>query len=257
MTDADRVLTLVVALVCAFALGAAGTSLEAAVSTSPDDVIDVEDTGLPISQENAREVRDQVENEQEEPDKEEAQQQQEQQEQQEQQQQQQQQQEQQQLQEQGAATQPDDPSLWQQLLALLRDLFPYIVGTLVVVALAVAAYKQRHRLLALAALLVGGDDEEEYEYPDRGHRPLDFAPENDVDAAWVRLVSALGERARGARTTREYERAAVEAGLDPDAVGQVTRAFEEVRYGGQPVTDERRQRATEGIQRLGLGGGPA
>lgn len=252
MTDADRVLTLVVALVCAFALGATGTSLEAAVSTSPDDVIDIEDTGLPISQENAREVRDQVENEQEEPDKEEVQQQQEQQEQQ---QQQQQQQEQQQPQEQGAATKPDEPSLWQQLLALLRDLFPYIVGTLVVVALAVAAYKQRHRLLALAALLVG--DEEEYEYPDRGHRPLDFAPENDVDAAWVRLVSALGERARGARTTREYERAAVEAGLDPDAVGQVTRAFEEVRYGGQPVTDERRQRATEGIQRLGLGGGPA
>lgn len=255
MTNADRVLTLVVALVCAFALGATGTSLESAVSTSPDDVVDVEDTGLPISQENAREVRDQVENEQEEPDREEVQQQQE--EQQEQQQQQQQEQQQQQQQQQGAATEPDEPSLWQQLLALLRDLFPYIVGTLVVVALAVAAYKQRHRLLALAALLLGGDDDEEYEYPERGNRPLDFAPENDVDAAWVRLVSALGERARGARTTREYERAAVEAGLDPDAVGQVTRAFEEVRYGGQPVTDERRQRATEGIQRLGLGGGPA
>lgn len=253
MTRADRVLTLVVALVCAFALGAAGTSLESAVSTSPDDVVDVEDTGLPISKDKAAEVRDQVEKEQEEPDKEEAQQQQQQEEQQ-------QQQQQQQRQPQAAtqSTEPSEPSLWQQLLALLRDLFPYIAGALVVVALAVAAYKQRHRLLALfAALLDAGEDDGDAEIPERGRRPLDFAPENDVDAAWVRLVSAVGERAGSARTTREYERAAVDAGLDPDAVSLVTRTFEEVRYGGQPVTDERRRRANEGVQRLGLGGGSA
>lgn len=245
MTRADRVLTLVVALVCAFALGAAGTSLESAVSTSPDDVIDVEDTGLPISKEKAAEVRDQVEKEQEEPDKEEAQQQ---------------QQQQQQRQPQAAtqSTEPSEPSLWQQLLALLRDLFPYIAGALVVVALAVAAYKQRHRLLALFAALFGADEDDgDAERLERGRRPLDFAPENDVDAAWIRLVSAVGERAGSARTTREYERAAVDAGLDPDAVSLVTRTFEEVRYGGQPVTDERRRRANEGIQRLGLGGGSA
>lgn len=243
MTTADRVLTLVVALVCAFALGAAGTSLDSAVSTSPDDVIDVDKSNLPISQEKAKEVRDQVEKKQQEPEKKEVQKQ---------------QQKRQQQQQQSASKQPAEPSLWQQLLALLQALFPYIVGALILGALAVAAYKQRHRLLALVALLMGDtEEEEEHEYPQRDRRPLDFAPENDVDAAWVRLVSAIGERASTARTTREYERAAVESGFDADAVSQVTRAFEEVRYGGQPVTDERRQRANEGLSRLNLGGGRA
>lgn len=251
MTRADRVLTLVVALVCAFALGAAGTSLDSAVSTSPDDVIDVDRTGLPISENQAREVRDQVESEQEEPKPEEAQQNQD-----DQQQQQKQQQQQQQQQQQSQSASPSEPSLWQQLLALLRALFPYLLGALLVGLLALIVYRKRDRLLALLALLVDGpDDEEAYEPPTHEFRPLDLAPENDVDAAWIRLVRAVGDRSAGARTPREYENAAVRAGFDPDAVSQVTRAFEEVRYGGQPVTDDRRRRANEAVSRLDLGGG--
>lgn len=250
MTRADRALTLVVALVCAFALGAAGTSLEAAVHTSPDDVIDVDRTGLPISENQARQVRDQVESKQDEPSREEAQQNQD-----DQQQQQKKQQQQQQQQQQSQSASPDEPSLWQQLLALLRALFPYLLGALLLGLLALVVYRKRDRLLALLALLLDGSDEREDEPPAREHRPLALSPENDVDDAWLRLARAVGDRAGGARTPREYETAAVQAGFDPDAVSQVTRIFEEVRYGGQPVTDDRRRRANDALARLGLGGG--
>lgn len=252
MTRADRALTLVVALVCAFALGSAGTSLEAAVDTSPDDVIDVDRSGLPISENQARKVRDQVESEQEEPSREEAKQSQGGQEEQRKKLQKQQQQQQQQSQ----SASPSEPSLWQWLLALLRALFPYLLGALLLGLLALVVYRKRDQLLALLAFLLDDPvDEAADEPPSREHRPLALAPENDVDAAWLRLAQAVGERTTGARTPREYETAAVRAGFDPDAVSQVTRAFEEVRYGGQPVTDDRRRRATEALARLGLGGG--
>lgn len=237
MTTADRVLMLLVAVACAFALGAAGTSLDSAVATSPDDVIDIDQTGLPISENAAREVREQVENKQREPDREQVQRQRERQ------------------QQPQNAQQPvgADPSLLDWLLALLRQLLPLALAALIVGLLVVTAYRQRHRLIALLSVFASDEPDEPLRL--RPRRPLDFAPENEVDAAWVRLVAALGDRAGDARTTSEYARIALEAGLDADGVAAVTRAFEEVRYGGLPVDDDRRTRATDGLKRLNLEGG--
>lgn len=54
-------------------------------------------------------------------------------------------------------------------------------------------------------------------------------------------------------TPGECRRAAVEAGMDPEAVGTLTRAFREVRYGERPVTDERRERALRSADRIAGG----
>jgi hypothetical protein len=64
------------------------------------------------------------------------------------------------------------------------------------------------------------------------------------------MTTLLELDAREELTPRECARRAVDRGASPEAARAVTRAFEEVRYGGAPVTDDRRERATQGLQRV-------
>lgn len=124
----------------------------------------------------------------------------------------------------------------------------------VVAALAVAglAYRYRSRLAALVlALRAGlGDDGAVRATGDAAREWPGGAPDDEVTRAWLAMVRRLDVPRPQSRTPLECARAAVDAGMDPDAVETLTQAFVEVRYGDRPVTEERRERAREGLRRL-------
>ena len=71
----------------------------------------------------------------------------------------------------------------------------------------------------------------------------DPAPTNDVSRAWYEMVRRLGLEGRYELTPGEHAEAAAERGANREAATELTRLFEDVRYGEVPVTDERRERA--------------
>ena len=73
-------------------------------------------------------------------------------------------------------------------------------------------------------------------------------PEDEVSAAWYEMVSTLGLDQDVSKTPRECERAARAAGADPSLARTLTDLYEEVRYAGQPVTEERSRRARETVE---------
>ncbi|MFC4549783.1 MULTISPECIES: DUF4129 domain-containing protein [Halorussus] len=78
--------------------------------------------------------------------------------------------------------------------------------------------------------------------------PTEPAPPS-VEEAWETLADRVPGRRRRSRTPGEIARAAVERGYPDDAVRQLTRAFEEVRYGGKP-RDDRTSVARSALDRL-------
>lgn len=92
--------------------------------------------------------------------------------------------------------------------------------------------------------------------PDDGEPPAAFGdadPGSEIERAWLKLVRRVDADVADspeARTPREWASAAVDAGLDADAVTTVTRAFESVRYGGRDETEERRRRVRRAVDRL-------
>jgi hypothetical protein len=78
----------------------------------------------------------------------------------------------------------------------------------------------------------------------------DADPTNDVYRAWQRLRDRSGHDRPAVATPREHAEAAVETGLDGDAVDRVTGLFARVRYGGASATAERERRATAAAARL-------
>lgn len=273
----DSYLSIVLAVCCISAAGIASTTLASSLSQDPDDVVDVDYSSIPIGEDDGESIKGAVENEQQsestgggdgdesssssssEPDD-----------------------------GGGAAANQPDPSgdegssggetnepggtsgvssgetgsagsgvgeapgalsLLQQLWNLLEQLLPWLV-LLVVLAL---AYRYRRHLLALALAVaaVVGDRTES-----RGGTDAPWPseqPSNEVHRAWVSMVDRLDIDRPQTRTPSECASAAVEADMDPTAVRTLTDVFEEVRYGEKPVTDERRQRARDGLR--GLGGG--
>lgn len=138
----------------------------------------------------------------------------------------------------------------QQLLQLLKDLLPLLV---LVIALALL-YRYRDHLLALvAAVLAVARGEPDREQTSTTQWPSE-QPSNEVHRAWLSMVSKTGIDDPRTRTPSECAAAAIDADLDPSAVRTLTGVFEEVRYGDKPVTEERRQRAREGLEGLGRGG---
>lgn len=77
-------------------------------------------------------------------------------------------------------------------------------------------------------------------------------PTTEVDRAWFAMVRRLDVDRPWTRTPTEFAAAAVEAGMDPDAVERVTSAFEDVHYGGAPVTSTHRERARAGLGELDI-----
>ena len=79
---------------------------------------------------------------------------------------------------------------------------------------------------------------------------VDADAENEVYRAWTRMTAALDVESPGTTTPREFQRAAVEAGMDRSDVTALTELFESVRYGGLEPTDEQETRAVETLRRI-------
>ena len=73
---------------------------------------------------------------------------------------------------------------------------------------------------------------------------------NAVYRAWVEMTDALDVSNREARTPGEFAETAIEAGMDADDVAELTRLFEDVRYGDAPVSEERAERARQALRRV-------
>ena len=78
----------------------------------------------------------------------------------------------------------------------------------------------------------------------------DVDAENEVYRAWRRMTAALDVDSPGTTTPREFQRTAVEAGMDRSDVAELTELFESVRYGGLEPTDEQERRAVETLRRI-------
>ncbi|WP_435118091.1 DUF4129 domain-containing protein [Halolamina sp. C58] len=74
--------------------------------------------------------------------------------------------------------------------------------------------------------------------------------DNEVFRAWVEMTHHLAVEHPESSTPSEFAAAAVDAGMAPDDVRELTELFEEVRYGDQDVTDEREKRATAALRRI-------
>ncbi|USZ69208.1 DUF4129 domain-containing protein [Halorussus salilacus] len=73
---------------------------------------------------------------------------------------------------------------------------------------------------------------------------------NEVYRAWREMTDHLAVANPRSSTPAEFAAAAVEAGMDPDDVGELTALFEEVRYGGEAPTDDRERRALDALRRI-------
>ena len=260
----ENALSLLVAVVCIAALGTSAATLESALSTDPDDVIDFRWEQLPTGQEEAKNLKEEMEtnkqgangNPKQVPEPKDGE-----------------------GQNQANANKQDGnsqgggtgqgpgpgagfPSLLDRLLALLRELLPFLLLGLGILVAAGLLYRYRHRLWALVLVPAGLMAElvPRRANPNARSAPEetsieDFEPENDVDYAWFEMVKRLDIDSARSKTPGEYAHAARDAGMDPSAVDTITGVFQEVRYGGQSVTDERRRRARQGLRELGIDGG--
>ena len=68
--------------------------------------------------------------------------------------------------------------------------------------------------------------------------------------AWREMTGSLDVESPETTTPREFERAAVEAGMDRGDVTALTELFESVRYGGLEPTDEQERAAVETLRRV-------
>jgi hypothetical protein len=120
----------------------------------------------------------------------------------------------------------------------------------------------------LMLFVASGDEEESFDEPvddepdpdvaavgraagdaaDRIERDADV--ENEVYRAWVEMTDSLDVDNPRSSTPAEFAAAAVAAGMASDDVDELTRLFEEVRYGGEDVTSEREQRAVSALRRI-------
>ncbi|RDZ50866.1 hypothetical protein DEQ92_16285 [Haloferax sp. Atlit-6N] len=270
--DSDALVTLGLALVCLFAVGSAAGSLESAVDSSPSEAIDLDYSSLPLDKGDANDIKREYQTLTDNPSQQEHG------------------GEQSSQSGQSSASGPDDgdddstsdsstdssdaqrdqssgsnetpgerdglEALIDALLALLSRLVELVVGVVAVVALAlVARYRDRiaARLSPIVARFRGGESPAE----ERAGGGVDAPPEpeNEVTEAWYEMVERLRLDDRQLLTPRERAAIARENGADANSVWSLTELFEEVRYGGAPVTEDRRRRARECLERLGPSGG--
>ena len=79
--------------------------------------------------------------------------------------------------------------------------------------------------------------------------------DNEVYRAWRRMTASLDVDSPETTTPREFERAAVDAGMTRDDVGAMTDLFEAVRYGDRDPTEDAEHRAVETLRRIEAGDG--
>lgn len=73
---------------------------------------------------------------------------------------------------------------------------------------------------------------------------------NAVYRAWREMTEALEVSNPESTTPAEFERAAIAAGMARDDVHELTRLFEEVRYGDAPVSVSRERRARRALEHI-------
>mgnify|MGYP000114825383 CR=1 FL=1 len=73
---------------------------------------------------------------------------------------------------------------------------------------------------------------------------------NAVYAAWLEMTDALDVTDPETTTPGEFAEAAVEAGMEPEHVDELTRLFEDVRYGDAPVSPARAERAEAALSHI-------
>lgn len=78
----------------------------------------------------------------------------------------------------------------------------------------------------------------------------DPAAENAIFQAWREMTELLTVDRPEATTPRQFADAAVDAGMDPADVEELTRLFEDVRYGETEPTDAANERATTVFRRI-------
>lgn len=114
---------------------------------------------------------------------------------------------------------------------------PLLIAVLVLALLV----RYRDRVAAFLEPPESGESEERTGVP---------APQNDVERAWVAIVGAARIENPWKKTPAECADAAVETGLDGDAVQRIRRVFEEVKYGDREVTEARRDEVHRNLARL-------
>lgn len=83
---------------------------------------------------------------------------------------------------------------------------------------------------------------------DRIERDVD--PDNAIYRAWKEMTDLLEVPNPAASTPAEFATAAVEAGMDPDDIDELTSLFESVRYGPKQPTEARETRAVAALRRI-------
>jgi len=131
-----------------------------------------------------------------------------------------------------------DPSLLDRLRALLERLLP-IAAVLGALGLLYAA---RDELLEPFSGTDGVDETA------TARQPPAADPGDPVSDAWYAMVRDLGLDGDVSKTPRECERQATAAGVDPGVVRSLTALYERTRYAGDPVTPERSQAARERLE---------
>lgn len=74
--------------------------------------------------------------------------------------------------------------------------------------------------------------------------------DNEIYRAWVEMTDLLSVSSQQTKTPGEFASAAIEAGMDPADVTELTRLFEEVRYGDREPTSDDEQRAIDTFRRI-------
>lgn len=78
----------------------------------------------------------------------------------------------------------------------------------------------------------------------------DGGTENEVYRAWREMTGLLDAPDPESRTPGEFADRAVEAGIDKEDVNELTRLFEDVRYGERTASEEYERRAVETFRRI-------
>jgi len=78
----------------------------------------------------------------------------------------------------------------------------------------------------------------------------DAGVDNEIYRAWVEMTRHLDVPRPESSTPGEFQRAAVDAGVNPETVGELTALFERVRYGDEPPTEETEARAVDALRAM-------
>lgn len=78
--------------------------------------------------------------------------------------------------------------------------------------------------------------------------PVDLT--NEVYRAWWEMARQTDLSPTASRSPREFATAAVDGGMNPDAVAELTHLFNATRYGGMSVTSDAERQATAALDRI-------